>query len=104
MRRKYFVTPKELAGYLELDDDETIRKMCERGELECIKVGTQWRITTIGLRKKWPLSTEFWQEVTEDLYRGLNGETSCRMRLERRRKGLNPTTGERDTTPTKNSM
>lgn len=97
MRRKYFVTPKELSSYLELDDDgETIRKMCERGEFECIKVGNQWRITTIGLRKKWPLSTEFWTEVTEDLYRGLNGETSCRMRLERRRKGINPTTGEKD--------
>lgn len=94
MRRKYFVTPKELAGYLELDDEETICKMCARGELEAIKVGTQWRITTISLRKKYPLSVEFWQEVVEDYYRGLDGEKSSRMRLERRREGKNPTTGE----------
>lgn len=98
MRRKYFVTPKQLSAFLELDDDgETVRKMCEQGEFEAIKVGTKWRITTIGLRRKWPLSVEFWSEVVEDVYRDLDGKgpESARMRLERRRQGKDPTTGEK---------
>lgn len=97
--RMYFITPKELAAFLRLEDDETIRKMCESGELESIKVGTKWRITTIGLRKKWPLSVDFWQEIVEDVYKDLahKGNDSANMRLERRRQGKDPTTGEKIT-------
>ena len=98
--RMYFITPKELAAFLRLEDDETICKMCASGELEAIKVGTKWRITTIGLRKKWPLSVEFWQEIVEDVYRELDhkGAESAMMRLERRRQGKDPTTGEKIST------
>lgn len=92
--RPYFLTPKELASYLRVDDVDMIRDMCAKGEFgNCIKVRQHWRIPIVEIRKKWPLSLEFWQEVVEDYYRGLNGLESASMRLERRRNGKNPSNG-----------
>lgn len=94
--RPYFVTPKQLACYLSIDDVDMIRDMCAKGELgPCIKVRNHWRIPIVELRKKYPISVEFWQEVVEDYYRGLNGPESAKMRLERRKEGKNPSTGEK---------
>lgn len=95
--RPYFITPKQLAAYLEIEDVDMIRDMCAKGEFGvCIKVRNKWRIPIIELRRKFPITVEFWQEVVEDYYRGLNGPESARMRLERRRQGRNPTTGEKE--------
>lgn len=42
---KKFITIEEYAELLGVSQS-TVRRMCNRGDLNCIKVGRQWRIST----------------------------------------------------------
>lgn len=93
--RLYFITVQKLAEILFWIPEDTIAELCRRGEIPSVKVGRTVLIPTISLRQKYgQLPIEFWREITEDLYRELDGPTSSRMRIDRRRDGKNPSTGE----------
>ena len=93
--RLYFITYQKLAEIVHWISEDTIEDLVRRGEIPSIKMGRTVLIPTIELRKKYPqLSADFWEELTEDLYREWDGPTSARKRIERRRNGLSPTTGE----------
>lgn len=94
MRRLYFLTHNELAD-ITRSEPRKVKEMCKRGELLYIKWGEDYLIPTAWLRKNFDqLPLYFWQEITEDLYRGLDGPKSCEMRLERRKNGKDPATGK----------
>jgi len=93
--RLYFITYAKLAEMLTLIPIDTIEDLCRKGEITTVKFGRTVLIPTICLRQKYPqLPIEFWQEICEDIYRELDGTASYKMRLERRRNGKNPSTGE----------
>lgn len=98
--RLYFIPASLLSQILTWVTEDTIRDLCQKGEICSIKFGKAVLIPTICLRLKYPqLPIEFWEEITEDLYRELDGPTSARMRLERRREGRDPSTGHAEAPP-----
>lgn len=71
MRRLYFLTHNELAD-ITRSEPRKVKEMCKRGELLYIRWGEDYLIPTAWLRKNFDqLPLYFWQEITEDLYRGL---------------------------------
>ena len=91
--RDYFLVPKEMAAYTRMSE-YTIRKWCREGKFRATKIGKEWRIPIVELRRIYrDLPLELWEEIAEDRYKGLGGLESARMRIDRRRKGLNPQTG-----------
>lgn len=107
MQRKYFVSIKKVASVLEVDE-RTVREWCEEGWCNAEQYGPEnnrngkpkkhrpWRIPTWSLRKNHPhLPPGVWEEIVEDEYKHLDGLKSAQMRLQRRKEGRDPTTGER---------
>lgn len=66
--RHLTVPPKTVAFYCERSD-RTIRRMCERGELEADLVGNEWIISSAGVKRRfWKLGRVLWQKVLHDIY------------------------------------
>lgn len=106
MQRKYFVSIKKVASVLEVEE-RTVRDWCEEGWCDAEQYGPKknkdgstkkhrpWRIPTWSLRREHPhLPPGVWEEIVEDEYKNLDGYRSAKMRLRRRKEGLDPTTGE----------
>lgn len=70
--RHMSVAPKTVAYYIE-KSERTIRRMCERGELEAERVGGDWAISSSGLKRRfWRLGRDFWRRVCFDMYNDKN--------------------------------
>lgn len=92
--RPYFVDHYKLA-LITGSEPRKVKEMCKRGELLYIKWGDDYLIPTAWLRRNYSqLPLYFWQEIVEDWYKGWDGPTSAQKRLERRRDGKDPSTGD----------
>lgn len=62
------VPPKTVAYYSE-KSERTVRRMCEKGDLEAELVGGEWVISVPGLKRRFHrLGAEFWKRVCYDIY------------------------------------
>ena len=113
MERKYFVSIKKIAAVLDVAE-RTIRRWCEEGWCDAEQYGPNmspdgskkshraWRIPTWSLRREHPnLPPGVWEEIIEDEYKHLDGFKSAKMRIQRRKEGRDPTTGDPITKHTK---